>query len=318
MTAGRDERLALTRRSLLGGAVAGTAVAPLAWSYAAAQTPAPLALPEVVVTGSDTLGVIDLRNDPFGRITAEVMLNGQGPFRFFVDTGANRSALSAATAARVGAVPDGEAMVHGVSGSEVMPTATLASLRCGAFEQRDTVVPILGDELILPAAGMLGMDRFSELRLEFDNAAREMVVKRSGHGWANALSVPATIRYGQLVSARGRIGGLNVPIVFDTGAEYALANNALSEAIKARRQKVSPTKIATATMPLIVEDVMIIPQIKLQDCAITNATAYIGDFHIFKLWDLVKEPALIVGMQVLRSVKRFALDYKRKEVQFQT
>ncbi len=206
--------------------------------------------------------------------------------------------------------------VHGVTGAQMKPMATLGSLKCGVFEQRDAVVPILGDDLILPAAGMLGMDRFSGLRLEFDNAKREMIVKRSGHSWSDALSIPATVRYGQLVSAKARIGGLQVPLVFDTGAEYALANKALCEAIKARIQKMTPTRLATATMPTIIENIMIIPEIKLQDVTISNTSAYIDDFHIFSMWDLINTPALIVGMQVLRSVQRFAIDYKRQTVQF--
>jgi predicted aspartyl protease len=304
----------ITRRSVLAGA----ALAPAFLTSAGAQTPAPIAVPGVTVTGSDTLDIFDLRRDPYGRITTQVMLNGQGPFHFFVDTGANRSALSAATAARIGAIPAGEGLVHGVTGAQVKPMATLQSLRCGVFEQRNTIVPILGDDLILPAAGMLGMDRFSGLRLEFDNGRREMVVKRSGHAWGNALSIPATVRYGQLISARARIGGLHVPMVFDTGAEHALANRALSEAIRTRAQKIAPTRISTATMPILVENLMIIPEIKLENSVITNTAAYVDDFHIFGLWDLIDKPALIVGMQVLRSVKRFAFDYRRQIVQFDT
>lgn len=320
----QDARMAWTRRSLLGHAAAGAALAPMAWSSAHAQTdpqivlPRQNVLPNVVVTSPDTLGVLDIKSDPYGRMTTQVMLNGQGPFRFFVDTGANRSALSASTAARVGAVVSGQAIVHGVNGSEIMPTATLGSLRCGVFEQTDTVVPILGDDLILPAAGMLGMDRFSGLRLEFDNSTREMTVKRSVRTWPEALSVPATIKFGQLVSAKGRIGGVTAPIIFDTGGEYSLANNALREAIRARARKIPQTKVATATMPMFIEDTMIIPQIRLQTVLVRNTMAFVGDFHVFELWDLIKEPALIVGMQVLRTAQRFAIDYKRKEVQFIT
>ncbi|MEJ0022298.1 MAG: retroviral-like aspartic protease family protein [Alphaproteobacteria bacterium] len=102
----------MTRRSVLGGAAAGAALAPSIWAGARAQalTPAPLIVPGVTVNSSDTLATIDLRDDPYGRITTQVMLNDQGPFRFFVDTGANRSALSAATALRVGAIPTGDGL----------------------------------------------------------------------------------------------------------------------------------------------------------------------------------------------------------------
>jgi predicted aspartyl protease len=39
------------------------------------------------------------------RMTVEVFINGQGPFNFVVDTGADRSALSTTLAARLGLEP---------------------------------------------------------------------------------------------------------------------------------------------------------------------------------------------------------------------
>ncbi len=305
--------MAPTRRGLIG-VTAGGFIAQTAMGKAAAQDQTPLG--DIVVSGPDTIDTIDLRNDPFGRITAQVVVNGQGPFRFFVDSGANRSALSAATAARVGAISAGEGLVHSIGGADIMPMVTLNSLRCGVFEQHGVTVPILSDDLIEPVDGMLGMERFSGLRLEFDNTAREMVVKRAGRAWPGSVSLPAIIKFGQLVSAKGRMGGLSVPIIFDTGAYYALCNIALRNKLQARASRLGPMKISTATAPIFVEDSVIIPEIKLENCVLTNTPAYVGDFHIFKLWDMIDQPALIVGMQVLKTVKRFAFDYRRSEVQF--
>lgn len=308
--AGPESAGNLSRRTFFGGALAGCGLAP----FAAAQEVQPPR--DVVVTGADTLGVISWRNDPYGRISTQVMLNGQGPFRFFVDTGANRSALSASTAARVGAIPAGEGVVHSVSSAEIKPMVTLKSLTCGAFGQEDVRVPIISDELILPVDGMLGMERFAGLRLEFDNTSREMVIKRGARGWHEAMSLPADIRFGQLVAAKGRIGGVNVPIIFDTGAYYALANTALRTQLELRAARLNPTRISTATQPVFVEDSVLIPEIRMENIALRSTAAYVGDFHIFKLWNLIDQPALIVGMNVLQSVKRFAIDYRSRLVQF--
>lgn len=305
--------MAPTRRGLIGAA-AGGLIGQSLWGQAAAQEARPLG--DIVVTGPDTIDTIALRNDPYGRITAQVILNGQGPFRFFVDSGANRSALSAATAARIGAIPAGEGLVHSIGGADIMPMVTLKSLRCGVFEEQDIRVPILSDDLMAPVDGMMGMERFSGLRLEFDNTAKEMVVKRSGRTWPGSFSLPANIKFGQLVSAKGRMGGLSVPIIFDTGAHYALCNIALRDKLQARAARLGPMKISTATAPIFVEDSVIIPQIKLENCVLENTPAYVGDFHIFRLWDMIEQPALIVGMHVLKTVKRFAFDYRRSEVQF--
>src|SRR5262245_22989425 len=47
------------------------------------------------------------RSDRLGRVVAPVIVNGQGPFRFIVDTGANRSAVSQALADQLGLTPNG-------------------------------------------------------------------------------------------------------------------------------------------------------------------------------------------------------------------
>ena len=308
----------LTRRSLFAAAAGGLA-APLLTPSAFGQEAVPeRALPEVIVPGSETIDTLDLRNDLFGRVTTQVYLNGQGPFRFLVDTGANRSVLTAATAARVGARPIGEREVHGVSGTKIAPMVQLDNIRCGAFEQRNAEVPILSDDLLFPADGALGMNRFAGLRLEFDNDSSTMIVKRSGHRWSGSISMPATIRFGQLVSARARVGSLSVPVIFDTGAEYGLANLAFKNAVEKRTHKTlaTPVRLSNAAGPIFVDDTVEIPLLRFENCEARNVTAYIGDFHIFKLWNMIEQPALIVGMRVLRTVSRFAIDYGRKEMQF--
>jgi hypothetical protein len=52
------------------------------------------------------------------------------------------------------------------------------------------------------------------------------------------------------------------------------------------------------------------------DVRIHNVTAYVGDFHIFRLWDFVEEPALLIGMDVLSQTRAIAIDYDRATVHF--
>jgi predicted aspartyl protease len=305
----------VSRRSLVGGLLAGGA-ASLAPSLAFGQDVG-RAAPEVIVPGSDTIGIVDWRVDPFGRIITQVFVNGQGPFRFFVDTGANRCALSARLAARVGAIPAGVANVNGISGVQPAPMVTVDNLRCGAFELRGATVPILSDELILPADGMLGMDRFAGLRLEFDNLSRTMVVKRSGRGsWDPTFSMPADIRFGQLVSAKAKIGTATVTVVFDTGAELGLANEAMRRLLDRPAPEMQRMRLTNAAAPIFVQDSVLIPRIKLPNCEFKNIGAYVGDFHIFQIWNLIDTPALLLGMSALGVVDRFAIDYGQREMQF--
>jgi hypothetical protein len=40
-----------------------------------------------------------------------------------------------------------------------------------------------------------------------------------------------------------------------------------------------------------------------------------GNFHVFDLWDLESQPALLVGMDILGTVDVLVIDYLRREVQ---
>jgi hypothetical protein len=78
----------LTRRILtagLGLSFAGQAA--LARQATPALTPPPVQTPDPVL-------YLDASLDADDRLTIPVMINGQGPFQFIVDTGADRSVLS--------------------------------------------------------------------------------------------------------------------------------------------------------------------------------------------------------------------------------
>src|SRR5947209_20539869 len=53
-------------------------------------------------------------------------LNGQGPFRMLVDTGAARCALRPAVAARIGLVPKHRLLLKTMSGEQIVPVAQMA------------------------------------------------------------------------------------------------------------------------------------------------------------------------------------------------
>ena len=76
--------------------------------------------------------------DRIGRIVAQVEINGRGPFRFVLDTGANRSAMSAATAAALQLVPaEGDVIsVHGITGNATLPVVEVDRLQVGELLQR--------------------------------------------------------------------------------------------------------------------------------------------------------------------------------------
>ena len=70
-------------------------------------TPAPVAatppaVEEVLVTAPEPRFVAPTTWDRIGRVWAPVMINGQGPFRLVLDTGASRSAITRAVVDELG------------------------------------------------------------------------------------------------------------------------------------------------------------------------------------------------------------------------
>lgn len=66
------------------------------------------------------------RRDKIGRIWAPVLINGQGPFRLVLDTGASGSAVNARVAQILGLAPDAaqSVLLRGVTGCVAVPRST--------------------------------------------------------------------------------------------------------------------------------------------------------------------------------------------------
>src|SRR5208282_6876110 len=62
-------------------------------------------LSEIIVSAPEPRFVAPTRRDKIGRIWAPVIINGKGPFRLVLDTGATRSAVNAEVAEAIGIAP---------------------------------------------------------------------------------------------------------------------------------------------------------------------------------------------------------------------
>ena len=69
-----------------------------------------------------------------------------------------------------------------------------------------------------------------------------------------------------------------------------------------------------ATPDIADGEVQSIKEASIGDMKLTNLDVIFSDFHVFKLWGLDKEPALLVGMDLLGVLERLVIDYRRNEV----
>jgi predicted aspartyl protease len=126
------------------------------------------------------------------------------------------------------------------------------------------------------------------------------------------------LKFGTLVVVRGSINGLHVNLLLDTGSDVSLANEALRDALNAHvyhdHVRLDYAVAYAQGRPVILENAILIPQMAMGELEIRSVTAYVGNFHIFELWDLLEEPTLLIGMDVLQQTRGMAIDYGRRTV----
>jgi predicted aspartyl protease len=260
--------------------------------------------------------------DRIGRILAPVMVNGQGPFRFVVDTGANYSTVSPRLLAALGLQSGSEQqkLVHGVTGTALVPTVHIDKLQAGSLVMEDAYMPVVASSINLQAHGILGVAGLQEARVFVDFRRDSVVISRSRvpRGELGSYFVIDASRVeGGLLAVNATIRGVRAKAVIDTGAEVTLGNIALRDAIRAHhRRPMDPklTDVFGATEQVTQGEVEAASNIELGDITINHVAVTYGDFHIFEAWHLKNRPAMLIGMDVLGVADALVIDFRSRQI----
>jgi len=277
-------------------------------------------IPEIVVQEPEPRFVAPTLRDRIGRIWAPVLINGQGPFRLVLDTGSNRSVVNAAVAAKLG-IPitmDDSVMLQGVTGSRTVPTIAVDSLVAGELDLRSRRLPIVTDALG-GADGVLGTEGLQDKRIVIDFRHDMIKILRSHSQRAppGFLTIPVRIVGGLLLVANVRIGSLRAKAIIDTGGQGTIANAVLRDALarRVRPKDISVNEVTGTTLDVQQGDFVLTPLISIGDLEIRQAYITAGDIYIFQYWQMTKEPAILIGMDLLGLFDTLIIDYKRRELQ---
>jgi predicted aspartyl protease len=96
-----------------------------------------------------------------------VRIDGNGPYHFVVDTGADRTVLATEVADELGLLHGKRVKLDGVVRSVFTDTVSIRTLSFGSITRRHLVVPTLARSL-LDADGYLGLDFLDGHRVTFD------------------------------------------------------------------------------------------------------------------------------------------------------
>jgi predicted aspartyl protease len=281
--------------------------------------PAPPRVEEVIVSSPEPRYVAPTTRDRIGRIWAPVLINGQGPYRLVLDTGASRSAITQRVADDLGAgVLPQPVRLRGVTGTATVPAVKIDRLEFGELAVEDTRLPIVADAFG-GADGVLGGEGLEGKRIEIRFLEDRISIMRSHRRTAPTGYAVVPFRYA--VNRGMRVHVLVGPVkaigLIDTGAEATVGNLALREALARRRVEHDEFDSSVMGITLDVQPAtrVRIPSVVAGQLIVRNADIVFSDLHIFEHWHLTSQPALLIGMDVLGMLDTLVIDYGRRELQ---
>jgi hypothetical protein len=307
----------------------------LIWAFAIcpqwAQATMPGAVPETATTTVEELAdimveapepryVSPTRRDQIGRIWAPVMINGHGPFRLVLDTGASHSAVTSLVALALG-IPTNQSpsvILRGVTGFATVPTIRVDTLTVGDLSVDSAVLPIVPDALggaqgILGGEGLIGKRVF----IDFRHDKISITFSRNERSTRDFVDVPFHSMRDTLVVVTAHIGDVRVKAIIDTGGQTTIANLALKHALSdhAMLYRGQTDQIIGATKDVQDGEIIPMPAIGFGSIQIVDPGVTFADVYIFKQWKLLNEPAILIGMDALGLLDTLVIDYRRHELQ---
>lgn len=253
--------------------------------------------------------------DRYDRPMVGTMVNGMGPYPFIIDTGASKSVIYRGLTAMTGmrALPNQSKRIITANGYKrvlVYPVTDFYVLgRTLRVDETVALPDIIGSD----AKGLIGVDMLAGHTLFMDLKAGEANLEISSDGplggdWTMIQGRP--VAYGSL-ALEVNIGGLDVPVIVDTGASDTVINSAGSEAVGRSAEGIRRETIraSIAGGREMVFTALRVPEFGIGAFTRQNMRLVVSDVPVFALLGAGEVPAIILGMDLLGE-QPFAIDFK--------
>jgi predicted aspartyl protease len=301
----------------------GAIVCCLAWSWAPAATEAPTqsdgisVLEELIVEARGPRYAAPTRRDRIGRVWVPVAINGRGPFRLVVDTGATTSAIASSVAKRLGLPisPTARVMLQGATGVDTVPYVIAEQLEVGDLLFNQAKLLIVPD-VFGGADGILGVQGLTDMRIHIDfrRDLTEIEYARNEE-WPPGEWIGFSSALGRLALLDLQVGGVRTKAVIDTGAQQTIGNKRLRKELLLRWRRTQDASIVGVTLDITRAKSVRIPSITFGRVQVRNVEISFGELPIFEHWRLNGEPALLLGMDVIDKLGTFEIDYQQRMLQ---
>jgi len=262
---------------------------------------------------------VHFKSDATQRMTVPVLLSGRGPYRFLVDTGADRTAISREVARSLQYVSSEPALLHSIAGASTITTARVPSLRLTRNEVRGINAPLL-EGVNMGADGILGVDSLRSQRVMFDFQTGTMSIVPSAAPDFNAepgtIVVQGQRRNGRLIVTEASANDHPLTVVIDTGSQTSIGNMALRRALLGGHvlESSGQVELISVTGDKITGEYMFLRDLEVAGVGLKGLAIVFADAHTFKQLKLDKKPALLLGMNAMRAFKKVSIDFTSRKL----
>ncbi len=276
----------------------------------------PAIIDDTLVIGGEDIEARKLRT----RMTVGVQINGKGPYRFVVDSGADTSVIGVSVA-RALQLPAGTPVtLHSMTDTGRVDRVLVDELGLGLSVLYNRELPVLHDR-DLGAEGMIGIDALYEQRLLLDFEKRVINIedaKRPAPRLDGEIIVTARLRHGQLILTQASLNRRSIEAVIDTGSEITIGNLALrNRLVRGNKNQLTTVGATGVTGVKLNLEIATVAEIKLGPVILRNVPIAFADVPPFGVFGLSDRPSLLIGTDLMEKFRRVALDFRARKVRFQ-
>ncbi len=283
--------------------------------------PQVLPLPPAVIDNGLAIGGEEIKaREVDTRLSVDVRVNGRGPYRFVVDSGADTSVVGLRIAHDLQLPLGTPAILNGMTARNLVDRVKIDELSFGPTSVRNLEVPALR-EVDVGGDGLIGIDALVQQRLMMDFEKRLVTVedaRKPPKYSPGDIVITARRQRGQLILTEVRAAGLPLDAVIDTGSEITIGNSALRDKlIRHNRGKFSTVEAIGVTGVVAMLRMAVISELQLGPVTLRDVPIAFADVPPFALFGLADEPALLLGTDLLSTFRRVSLDFRARKVRFQ-
>ena len=266
--------------------------------------------------------IVNIDQDRAERMTVPVSIEGNGPFSFVIDTGAERTVISRRIADRLALDGEEPAQLMSIAGTSLVDMVYVPRLTLGQKSYEGLVSPVLAAHHI-GADGILGLDGLQDQRILFDFVSNQIIIEDAeiarNRPKAREIVVTAKRRSGQLIFTDATISGIKVNVVIDSGAQVSIGNRALQKRLLRRSKQLNDDSLLIAvTGETVGVDFGRVREFRIGRARFASLLVAFADAPPFERFGLADKPTLLLGMDVLRKFDQVAIDFPKRKIHFLT